>query len=133
MCRNNLDPSGTMQGPMRTPTVQFERFTPHRFALERQRGFLNRLWTRCWKGTHKQTCTGCMSCSPLLDHLVDLALCRSAALARQGDDELREPARHSVDVDGAPVLLHDDVVAQRQPEPRPLPGRLGGEERVEHL
>ena len=52
--------------------------------------------------------------------------------ARQPHDELREPpgARCSTS-SCAVVLLHDDVVADRQAEAGALAGGLGGEERVE--
>ena len=38
-----------------------------------------------------------------------------------------------VDLDRAGMLLHDDVVAERQAEAGPFAGRLGREERIEHL
>ena len=45
----------------------------------------------------------------------------------------RKGARLGRDLDRAAVLFHDDVVAERKAEPRAFAGRLGGEERVEHL
>src|SRR5204862_3030289 len=55
------------------------------------------------------------------------------ARARQDDGEFGELAGLGYDVDLSAMLLDDDVVGHRQPKPRALAGRLGGEERVEHL
>ena len=51
----------------------------------------------------------------------------------QNDPEFGELTRPCLDVDRAAMLLDDDVVTHRKPEPGALAGRLGGEERVEHL
>src|SRR2546427_548481 len=48
-------------------------------------------------------------------------------LQRQGDDELREPPLLRLDADAALVHLHDDVVADGQPQARSLARALGGE------
>ena len=38
-----------------------------------------------------------------------------------------------LDIDGATVLFHDDVVAHRKAKASPFARRLGRKERVEHL
>src|SRR5262245_23456274 len=48
----------------------------------------------------------------------------------QADAEDAAAADLALDVDAAAVVA-DDAVADRQPQPRPLPHRLGGEERLE--
>src|ERR1700760_2062126 len=53
--------------------------------------------------------------------------------ARQRNPELGKAAGFGLDVDAAAVLLDDDVVTDRQAQARALAGRLGREERVEHL
>src|SRR5262245_8541227 len=53
--------------------------------------------------------------------------------ARKNDAEFGELSGPGVDLDRSAVLLYDDVVAERKPEPRPFTGRLGGEKRVENL
>ncbi len=60
-------------------------------------------------------------------------LATAAAVARQNDPEFGEFAGPGVDVDGAAVLLDDDIVAERKAKAGALARRLGGEERVEHL
>src|SRR5262249_1307968 len=50
---------------------------------------------------------------------------------READDELRVAPLLGLDAQAALVQAHDDVVADRQPEPRPGAGRLGREEGVE--
>src|ERR1051326_6137330 len=50
---------------------------------------------------------------------------------RQAHGEFGEGARLAVDADRAAMLLRDDVVADRQPEPGALPGRLCREEGLE--
>src|SRR5438477_9463073 len=52
---------------------------------------------------------------------------------RQPYSELGEDALFTVDLDRSAVLLGDDVVADREPQPGTLAGRLGGEERLEQL
>src|SRR5262249_15635227 len=54
-------------------------------------------------------------------------------VARQAYRELGEFAGFAVDRDRAAVLLRDDVVADRETEPRPLAGRLGREKRLKQL
>ena len=56
--------------------------------------------------------------------------CRSA---RQDDPDLSELARLRIDLDGARVLFHDDIVTDRKAKTRAFPGRFGREKRVEHL
>src|SRR5215469_365143 len=53
--------------------------------------------------------------------------------SRQPHRKLREVTDFAVDRDGAAVLLGYDLVADRQPEPGALAGRLGREERLEQL
>ena len=53
--------------------------------------------------------------------------------ARQHDAELGELAGLRLDLDRAGMLLHDDVVAERQAKPGAFAGRLGREEGIEHL
>src|SRR4051812_41571298 len=57
----------------------------------------------------------------------------SINLAGQSDRELGELTGNRINLDGATVLLNDDVMAHRKPEARPFTGRLRGEERIEHL
>src|SRR5260221_7847601 len=49
----------------------------------------------------------------------------------QRDHELGEPTRLALERQLPAVPLDHDVVADREPEPGALPGRLGGEERGE--
>src|SRR6201990_120516 len=56
-----------------------------------------------------------------------------AIVARQRDDELGKNAGLGFDIDPAAMLLDDDVVSHGEAEPRSFPGRLGGEEGIEHL
>src|SRR6516162_4871997 len=53
--------------------------------------------------------------------------------SRQPHRELGEVADFAIDRDGAAVLLRYDLVADRQPKPGALAGRLGREERLEQL
>ena len=53
--------------------------------------------------------------------------------ARQNDPDFGELARLRIDLDRAAVLLHDDVVADGEAKAGAFSGRLGCEERVEHL
>src|SRR6516225_4534554 len=53
--------------------------------------------------------------------------------SRQPHRELGEVADFAVDRDSAAVLLRYDLVADRQPKPGALAGRLGREERLEQL
>src|SRR5271165_2653040 len=53
--------------------------------------------------------------------------------ARQINSELGKLAELAVDGDRTAVLLHNDVVADRQAEPGALAGRLGGEKRLEQF
>jgi hypothetical protein len=71
---------------------------------------------------------GCRERSRLTSVLV-LWLARS----RQHDAEFGELPGLGVYLDRPTMLFHDDVVAHGQPEPGAFAGRLGGEERVEHL
>src|SRR6516162_6033720 len=57
--------------------------------------------------------------------------CMSAS--RQPHRELGEVTDFAIDLDGAAVLLRYDLVADRQPKPSALAGRLGREERLEQL
>jgi hypothetical protein len=57
----------------------------------------------------------------------------SAVVARQSDDELGKYAGLGLDVDSAAVLLDNDVMGHREPEPCPFPGRFGGKEGIEHF
>ena len=56
--------------------------------------------------------------------------CRSA---RQDNPDLSELTRLRIDLDGARVLFHDDIVTDRKAKARALSRRLGREKRVEHL
>src|SRR5262245_1508400 len=56
--------------------------------------------------------------------------CRSA---RQDNPDLSELTRLRIDLDGARVLFHDDIVTDRKPKARAFSRRLGREERLEHL
>ena len=56
--------------------------------------------------------------------------CRSA---RQDNPDLSELTRLRIDLDGARVLFHDDIVTDREPKTRALSRRFGREKRVEHL
>ena len=58
---------------------------------------------------------------------------RRSRVARQPYRELAELADLAVHSDAAAVLLGDDVIADRQPQPGTLTGRLGGEEPLEEL
>src|SRR6516225_7604542 len=53
--------------------------------------------------------------------------------SRQPHRELGEVTEFAIDRDGAAVLLRYDLVADRQPKPGALAGRLGREERLEQL
>src|SRR6516162_6331161 len=53
--------------------------------------------------------------------------------SRQPHRELGEVTDFAIDRDGAAVLLRYDLVADRQPKPGALAGRLGREERLEQL
>src|SRR6516164_31331 len=53
--------------------------------------------------------------------------------SRQPHREFGEVADFAIDRDRAAVLLGHDLVADRQPEPGALAGRLGREERLEQL
>jgi len=53
--------------------------------------------------------------------------------ARQSNRELGELADPAIDGDRAAVLLGHDVVADREAEPSPLAGWLGGEEGLHDL
>jgi hypothetical protein len=53
--------------------------------------------------------------------------------AGQADREFCKFADSAVDGNRAAVLLGDDVVADRKPEPGAFAGGLGGEERLEQL
>jgi len=48
---------------------------------------------------------------------------------RQADRELGELAKHTVDLDRSAMPLRDNVIADRQPQPGALTGRLGCKER----
>src|SRR5438034_895973 len=52
---------------------------------------------------------------------------------RQADREFGEFALAAVDGNRAAMLLGDDVIADRETEPRAFPRRLGGEKRLEQL
>ena len=56
-----------------------------------------------------------------------------APAARQAYGELGEGPRLALDLDRAAMLLGDDVVADRQAEPRPFAGWLGREKGLEQL
>ena len=56
--------------------------------------------------------------------------CRSA---RQHDPDLSELTRLRIDLDGARVLFHDDIVTDREPKTRAFSRGLSREEGVEHL
>src|SRR6516164_5130051 len=53
--------------------------------------------------------------------------------SRQPHGELGEVTDFAIDRDGATVLLRYDLIADRQPKPGALAGRLGREERLEQL
>src|SRR5262245_5359759 len=53
--------------------------------------------------------------------------------ARQSHPDFGELARLSVHLDGAAMLLHNDVVTNGEPKSSSFSGRFGCEERVEHL
>src|SRR6516225_5706565 len=53
--------------------------------------------------------------------------------SRQPHRELGEVTDFAIDRDSAAVLLRYDLVADRQPKPGALAGRLGREERLEQL
>ena len=56
--------------------------------------------------------------------------CRSA---RQDNPDLSELTRLRIDLDGARVLFHDDIVTDREPKTRAFSRRFGREKRLEHL
>src|SRR5262245_3606594 len=56
--------------------------------------------------------------------------CRNA---RQDNPDLSELTRLRIDLDGARVLFHDDIVTDREPKTRALSRGLSREKRVEHL
>src|SRR6185369_8492077 len=56
-----------------------------------------------------------------------------SADARKNDPEFGELTGPGVDLDRSAVLLHDNVVTEGKPEPRPFTGRLGGEKRIEYF
>ena len=56
--------------------------------------------------------------------------CRSA---RQDNPDLSELTRLRIDLDGARVLFHNDIVTDREPKTGAFSGRFGREKRVEHL
>ena len=53
--------------------------------------------------------------------------------SRQSHPDFGELAGLRIDLDRATMLLHNDVVTDGESEPRSFSGRLGCEERVEHL
>src|SRR4051795_3261611 len=59
-----------------------------------------------------------------------LARASSGRLGRKADGEGRPPAGLALDVD-PPFQRPGDLLADGEPEPRPLPARLGGEEGLE--
>ena len=75
----------------------------------------------------------------VVDHQDEQAHCLTSSSrergrrARQHDPEFGELAGLGVDLDRAGMLLHDDVVAEREAEAGPFAGGLGREERIEHL
>jgi hypothetical protein len=56
--------------------------------------------------------------------------CRSA---RQDNPDLSELTRLRIDLDGARVLFHDDIVTDRKAKTRAFSRGLSREERLEHL
>ena len=56
--------------------------------------------------------------------------CRSA---RQDNPDLSELTRLRIDLDGARVLFHDDIVTDREPKTRAFSRGLSREEWLEHL
>src|SRR5215472_15051754 len=56
--------------------------------------------------------------------------CHPMMAPRQADRELGECINLTVDCDRAAMLLGDDVVADREAEPRTFPGRFRSEERL---
>src|SRR5215471_15620950 len=57
----------------------------------------------------------------------------SSGAPRQADREFGKFSRHAVDGDRAAVLLHDDVIGDRQAEPGALPGRFRRNEGLEQF
>src|SRR6478735_8434687 len=53
--------------------------------------------------------------------------------ARQYHSDFRKFARLGIDLDRAAMLLHDDVVTDREPKPCALSGGFRREEWIEHL
>ena len=53
--------------------------------------------------------------------------------ARQNNLELSKCARRGIDIDGAAVLFHDDVMAHRKTKSGAFTRRLGCEEGIEYL
>src|SRR5215475_615250 len=62
-----------------------------------------------------------------------LLSCQYCCLAWKNDAKFGVFSSGSVDIDRSAVLFDDDVVADREAQPRALARGLGGEERVEHL
>src|SRR4249920_2930552 len=56
--------------------------------------------------------------------------CRSA---REDNPDFSELTRLRIDLDGARVLFHDDIVADGEAKTGAFSGRFGREKRVEHL
>ena len=56
-----------------------------------------------------------------------------AAVRGRIDPDFGELARLRIDLDRAAMLLDDDIVTDREPEPGAFSGGLGREERIEHL
>src|SRR5215472_8280608 len=80
----------------------------------------------CWRPASPQqyATTALVSLGPLptSPHL------HRMSASRQPHRELGEVTDFAIDRDGAAVLLGDDLVADRQPKPGALAGRLGREE-----
>src|SRR5262245_43678675 len=65
--------------------------------------------------------------------LITLPRSGRAPTARQAYGEFGEGPRLALDLDRAAMLLRDDVVADRQAEPRPFAGWLGREKGLKQL
>src|SRR6516162_7773142 len=75
--------------------------------------------------------TSLLATSPVTARSGAMKQFRPLAGSRQADREFGKLVQTAVDLDSAAMLLHDDVISDRQAEPGAFPGGLGRHERLE--
>ena len=71
-----------------------------------------------------------LTCAAILSTTGTLTTIAHSHRAGQRNDELGELAEAAIHSQCPPVLFDNDIVAERQAEPRALASRFGGEERL---